>query len=78
MEDYLFKCQLLKSNNSAKKLDVDLAFYRILNKSRSSKRLINVFWLWYINKKHNKLNFFKNFVSIVCISFNSIKKYGFK
>ena len=78
MEDYLFKCQLLKSNNIAKKLNVDLAFYRILNKSRSSKRLKNIFWLWYINKKHNKLNFFKNLVSIVCISLNSIKKYGFK
>ena len=78
MEDYLFKCQLLKSDNIAKKLDEDLAFYRILNKSRSSQRLKNIFWLWYINKKYNKLNFFKNLLSIVCISINSLKKYGFK
>ena len=78
MEDYLFKCQLLKSNNIAKKLDEDLAFYRILNKSRSSYRLKNFFWLWHINKYYNKLNFFKNLISIIYISINSLKKYGFK
>jgi len=39
LEDYLFKCKLLKDNNVAKKLDKNLAFYRILNKSRSSQRL---------------------------------------
>ena len=78
MEDYLFKCQLLRRNNIARKLNENLAFYRILNTSRSSKRLKNIFWLWHINKNYNKLNFFTNLLSIVCISFNSIKKYGFK
>ena len=78
MEDYLFKCQLLKNNNVAKKLAEDLAFYRILNKSRSSYRLKNIFWLWRINKYYNKLNFFKNLTSIIYISINSLKKYGFK
>tara|TARA_Y100000590_G_scaffold84200_1_gene94041 strand:- start:2291 stop:3073 length:783 start_codon:yes stop_codon:yes gene_type:complete len=78
MEDYLFKCKLLKNNNVAKKLNEDLAFYRILNKSRSSHRFKNIYWLWYINKNYNKLNFFKNLVSIICISINSLKKYGFK
>ena len=78
MEDYLFKCQLLRRNNIAKKLNENLAFYRILNTSRSSKRLKNIFWLWHINKNYNKLNFFTNLLSIVCISFNSIKKYGYK
>jgi len=78
MEDYLFKCQLMKNNNIAKKLNENLAYYRILNKSRSSQRLKNVFWLWHINKNHNKLSFFKNLISIICISFNSMKKYGFK
>lgn len=77
MEDYLFKCQLLKKND-AKKLGEDLAFYRIVNRSRSSKRLKNIFWLWYINKKYNKLNFFQNIMSILSISANSIRKYGFK
>ena len=27
LEDYLFKCKLLKGNNIAKKLDANLAFY---------------------------------------------------
>ena len=58
MEDYLFKCQLLKNDNIAKKLNEDLAYYRILNKSRSSQRLKNIFWLWHINKNYNKLSFF--------------------
>ena len=78
LEDYLFKCKLLKSNNIAKKLDENLAYYRILNNSRSSQRLQNIYWLWYINKNYNKLNFFDNIISIFFISINSIKKYGIK
>ena len=38
-EDYLFKCKILKNNNTANKLDENTAFYRILNKSRSRKKL---------------------------------------
>ncbi len=78
MEDYLFKCQLFKDNNIARKFDENLASYRILNKSRSSQKIKNIFWLWHINKNYNKLNFLRNFMSIVCICINSIKKYGFK
>ena len=78
MEDYLFKCQLMKNGNLAKKLGENLAYYRILNVSRSSQRLKNIFWLWHINKNYNKLSFLKNLISIICISSNSIKKYGFK
>jgi len=78
LEDYLFKCELLKRNNIARKIDEDLAFYRILNTSRSSKRLKNIYWLWHINKNFNKLNLLENIVSILCISINSIKKYGIK
>ena len=78
LEDYLFKCNLLKDNYVAQKLDEDLAFYRILNKSRSSQRLKNIYWLWNINKNYNKLNFLQNVISIFFISINSIKKYGIK
>ena len=78
LEDYLFKCQLLKNKNIAKKVNEDLAFYRILNKSRSSQRLKNIYWLWNINKNYNKLNFLQNVISIFFISINSIKKYGIK
>ena len=75
-EDYLFKCKLLKENNTAKKINENSAYYRILSGSRSSRRLKNIFWLWYINKKFNKLNFIRNIISIFFISLNSIKKYG--
>ena len=77
-EDYLFKCNLLKANNTAKKVNEDLAFYRILNKSRSSQRLKNIYWLWHINKTFNNFNFLKNCISVISISINSIKKYGIK
>ena len=36
-EDYLFKCELLKKDNIAKKLNENLASYRIAKDSRSSK-----------------------------------------
>ena len=78
LEDYLFKCKLFKNNNTAIKLGENLAFYRILKKSRSSQRFKNIFWVWNINKNYNKLSIFKNLLSIICISINSIKKYGFK
>ena len=76
LEDYLFKCELLRENNIAHKFNESLAYYRILDKSRSSKKLKNVYLLWYINKNYNKLNFIHNVISIISISFNSIKKYG--
>jgi len=78
MEDYLFKCQLMKSNNIATKLNENLASYRILNKSRSSERLKNILSLWRINKNYNRLGFFKNLMSVIYIAVNSIKKYGIK
>ena len=78
LEDYLFKCKLFRSNNIAKKLNEDLAYYRILDKSRSSQKLRNIYWLWHINKKFNKLKFFDNLMSIFFIALNSIKKYGIK
>ncbi len=77
-EDYLFKCQLLKNNNIANKLNESLAYYRILDKSRSGQKLKNIYWLWYINKTFNKMNFVDNFISIIFISINSIRKYGIK
>ena len=52
MEDYLLKCKLLKDNNIAKKLNLNSAYYGILEGSRSSRRLNNVRMLWNINKKY--------------------------
>ena len=53
-------------------------FYRILKNSLQSNKIRNIYWVWYINKKYNKLNFYNNLMSLVLISINSIKKYGFK
>ena len=78
LEDYLFKCQILKQNILAHKLNKASAFYRILNKSRSSQRFKNILYLWKINQKYNNFNLFRNLFSIFMISVNSMRKYGFK
>lgn len=78
LEDYLFKCQILKQNIIAYKFNSSSAFYRILKKSRSSQRFNNILYLWKINQKYNNFNILRNLFSIFMISFNSIRKYGFK
>ena len=75
-EDYLFKCEILKNNNMAHKLNDITAFYRILDRSRSRQRLQSIYWLWYVNKNFNKLKFIRNIISIFFITINSIRKYG--
>ena len=77
-EDYLFKCDILRSGVVAYKINDKLAYYRIIKTSRSSNKFVNLFYLWKINSKYNKLNFFKNLISVMSISLNSLKKYGFK
>ncbi len=76
-EDYLFKCEILKKQEAYKCGD-SMMFYRISNNSLQSNKLRNFYWVWLINKKYNNLNIFKNVKSLLSISFNSIKKYGFK
>ena len=78
LEDYLFKCDILKNNIIAQKYNESLAFYRILKVSRSSQKIKNVSSVWQINKKYNKLNFIQNLISVFSIAINSIKKYGIK
>ena len=78
LEDYLFKCDILKNNIIAQKYNDSLAFYRILKVSRSSQKIKNVSSVWQINKKYNKLNFIQNLISVFSIAINSIKKYGIK
>ncbi len=77
LEDFPFKCKILK-NSIAIRSDQNSTFYRITKGSLTSNKLKNLYWLWYINKNYNNLNFFKNLKSLICISINSIKKYGFK
>ena len=77
-EDYFFKCQILKKVNIAHCLSENLTKYRIRKDSLQSNKIRNLYWIWYINKNFNKLNFFSNLISLLNISFNSLKKYGFK
>ena len=77
-EDYFFKCQILKKVNFAYCLPENLTKYRIRKNSLQSNKIRNFYWIWHINKNYNHLSFFKNLLSILCISINSIKKYGFK
>ena len=76
-EDYFFKCQILKKVNYAHCLAESLTKYRIRKDSLQSKKLRNFYWIWYINKNHNQLGLIKNLLSLLCISINSLKKYGF-
>lgn len=79
MEDYIFKCELMKKTKIPFiKFPKSTAIYRIIHKSRSSEKIKNIYNLWLINKNYNKLNFIENLISLIFISFNSFKKYGFK
>ena len=77
-EDYFYKCKILKRTKSAICLNQSLTKYQIRKSSMQSNYLKNFYWIWKINKKYNKLNFFRNLTSLFFISFNSIKKYGLK
>ena len=77
-EDYFFKCQILKKTNHAYCLLENLVKYRIRKNSLQSNKIRNLYWIWYINKNYNQLNFFKNIMSLLCITLNSLRKYGFK
>ena len=77
-EDYYFKCRLLKKTRFAYCLKNILTKYRVRDGSLQSNNLKNFYWIWKINKNLNKLNFFDNFLSLLFISINSIKKYGGK
>ena len=77
-EDFFFKCCLLKKIGHAYCLDEYLTNYRIRRNSLQSNNLRNFYWIWKINKNYNKLNILDNFISLLLISYNSLKKYGGK
>ncbi len=77
-EDYYYKCKILKKIGEANLLNLALSKYRIRQNSLQSNKLRNLYWMWKINKKYNKLNFFENLRSLFFISINSLIKYGFK
>ena len=77
-EDYSFKCRLLQKVNFAYCLNKYLTKYRIRKNSLQSSKIKNIYWIWKINSRLNKLTFFENINSLICISINSLIKYGFK
>ena len=77
-EDYYYKCQLLKRIGNAYCYPVCLTEYQIRRDSLQSIRIRNIYWIWKINKSLNHFNILKNLISIFFISFNSLKKYGFR
>ena len=77
-EDYYYKCQLLKRIGSAYCYPSCLTEYQIRNDSLQSSRIRNLYWIWKINKSLNQLNILSNLISILFISYNSLKKYGFR
>jgi teichuronic acid biosynthesis glycosyltransferase TuaG len=78
-EDFYLKCQILKTIKFAYCLNKYLLEYRLRSNSLSTKsRLKNLFWIWKINRKFNKLNFLDSLISLISISLNSIRKYGLK
>jgi teichuronic acid biosynthesis glycosyltransferase TuaG len=77
-DDYYYKCKLIKNNKLAHCLNKTLTYYRIRNNSIQSSKLRNLIWIWKINRDLNKLNIFRNLISIFFITVNSIRKYGIR
>ena len=77
-EDYFFKCKILNKINYAHSFTETLTKYRVRRGSLQSNKFRNFYWIWYINKNYNQLSFFKNLLSLLSISINSLRKYGFK
>ena len=78
MEDYVFKCDLLKKGVIAYKFNQPLTWYRLTPDSRNSNAIKNILYLWKLNKNYQKINFFKNIFLLLNICLNSIKKYHLK
>ena len=77
-EDYYYKCQLLKRVGLAYCYPGYLTEYQIRKGSLQSNRIKNLYWIWKINRQLNRFNVLRNLISVFFISFNSLKKYGFK
>ena len=76
-EDFYFKCQILKKI-SAYKCPGIYSYYRLRNNSLQNNRVKVLLSVWNINRNFNNMNFIDNFISIFLISYNSLKKYGFR
>ena len=77
-EDYYFKCKILKKVKTAYCLRQCLTKYRLRQNSLQSNKINNVSAIWKINKLFNKLNVLENLISVISISYNSLRKYGLR
>jgi hypothetical protein len=55
-----------------------LSYYKIRNNSLQNNRMKVLSAVWGINKNLNKMNFVNNLLSVIFITYNSLKKYGFR
>jgi teichuronic acid biosynthesis glycosyltransferase TuaG len=76
-EDFYFKCKVLKKTMAYKYSGV-YSYYKLRNNSLQSNRIKVLLAVWNINKNLNKINFFDNLILMFFLSFNSLKKYGFR
>lgn len=76
-EDFYFKCLILKKTKAYKCLSV-LSYYKIRNNSLQNNRMKVLSAVWGINKNLNKMNFANNLLSVIFITYNSLRKYGFR
>jgi glycosyltransferase involved in cell wall biosynthesis len=76
-EDFYFKSQILKKI-AAYKCPGIYSYYRLRNNSLQNNRIKVLLSVWNINRNFNNMNFIDNFISIFLISYNSLKKYGFR
>jgi glycosyltransferase involved in cell wall biosynthesis len=76
-EDFYFKCQILKKTEAYKCPGI-YSYYRLRNNSLQNNRIKVLLSVWNINRNFNNMNFIDNFISIFLISYNSLKKYGFR
>ena len=68
----------VKKNITARKFNQNTMFYRIVKNSLQSSKFRNLYWIWNINKKYNKLTIFNDLKSILLITISSMKRYGIK
>ena len=76
-EDFYFKCLILKKTKAYKCPSV-YSYYRIRNNSLQNNRVKVLYAVWKINKSLNKMNLFSNLLSVLFITYNSLKKYGLR
>lgn len=60
-EDYAFWLEMLKQGLAAHFLDVDLARYRVVNTSVSSKKMRVLKWTWFIYREREKFSIYRSF-----------------